>query len=103
MEKPFRPRRDFKGLEARRKQAARLFSAGDLKQAEIARRLGVTRTSVHRWYAAWQRGGKSALRGAGRAGRKPRLGKSDLQLLDRTLRDGAQARGFATEIGRAHV
>lgn len=98
MNKPFRPRRDFKGLESRRKEAARLFAAGRLSQAEIARRLGVSRTSVHRWHASWQRGGTAALRRAGRAGRKPRLEKTDLQALDRTLREGAVASGFATDL-----
>ena len=98
MKKGFRARRDFKGLAARRKQAAGLFAAGRLRQAEIARRLGVSRTSVNRWYAAWRKGGKPALRGAGRAGRRPRLEKSDLQVLDQSLRAGAQAWGFSTEL-----
>jgi transposase len=98
MKKPFRPRRDFDGLEERRKRAGKLFAGGELKQAEIARRLGVTRTSVHRWHAAWLRGGSSALRGADRAGRKPRLKKSDLGRLDRTLREGAMAWGFSTDL-----
>jgi len=98
MKKPFRPRRDFKGLHARRKQAAGLFSAGRLKQAEIARRLGVSRTSVHRWYAVWRRDGTAGLRGAGRAGRKPRLERTDLQILDQSLRAGAAAWGFATDL-----
>ena len=35
------PRRDFHGLEVRRKQAARLFAAGRETQGAIARRLGV--------------------------------------------------------------
>jgi len=98
MNKAFRPRRDFKGLEARRKQAARLFAAGRLSQAEIARRLGVSRTSVHRWHAAWQRGGTPALRRVGRAGRKPRLETTDLQALDQALRQGAVASGFSTDL-----
>lgn len=98
MSKPFHPRRDFKGLEARRKQAGRLFVAGRLTQAEIARRLEVSRTSVHRWYSAWRRGGTSALRGAGRAGRRPRLEKTDLQVLDQSLRGGAAAWGFSTDL-----
>jgi len=85
-------------METRRKQAARLFAAGRLKQAEIARQLGVTRTSVHRWHTAWLRGGTPALRGSGRAGRKPKLEKADLQALDRTLREGALAWGFSTDL-----
>src|SRR5438034_3594975 len=66
------PRRDFHGLEVRRKQAARLFAAGRETQGAIARRLGVSRQSVMRWYQAWRSGGREALRAAGRAGRKDR-------------------------------
>ena len=98
MSKPYRPRRDFKGLEARRKQAARLFQAGRLAQAEIARKLEVSAVSVHRWYQAWRKGGSWALRKAGRAGRKPRLEKADLRQVDRALREGAVAYGFTTEL-----
>lgn len=98
MDKPFRSRRDFDGLEARRRQAARLFSAGRLRQAEIARRLDVSRVSVHRWYQAWLEGGAVALRKAGRAGRKARLSPSDLRDLDGALRAGAAAWGFSTDL-----
>ncbi len=98
MSKPFRPRRDFKGLEDRRRQATRLFAAGRLTQAEIARRLEVTRTSVHRWHVAWRQDGPTAWRGAGRAGRRPRLERSDLQVLDRALRAGAATWGFPSDL-----
>ena len=98
MVKPFRPRRDFAGMEARRRAAAKLFSGGKLTQAEVARKLGVTRTSVHRWFHAWRKGGVTRLRGAGRAGRKPRLEAPDLQRLDKVLRAGARHHGFPTEI-----
>src|SRR2546429_8949909 len=68
------PRRDFHGLEVRRKQAARLFATGRETQGAIARRLGVSRQSVMRWYQAWRSGGREAARAAGRAGGKARLG-----------------------------
>src|SRR5439155_814996 len=55
------PRRDFHGLEVRRKQAARLFAGGRETQGAIARRLGVSRQSVMRWYRAWRAGGRDAL------------------------------------------
>lgn len=38
--------------------------------AEVARSLRVSRQSVSRWYHDWRRGGRAALRVAGRAGRK---------------------------------
>src|SRR5437899_12880276 len=90
------PRRDFHGLEVRRKQAARWFAAGRETQAAIARRLGVSRQSVMRWYQAWRAGGREALRAAGRAGRKPRLAPEQLARVDTALREGPRAQGFST-------
>jgi Homeodomain-like domain len=58
------PRRDFHGLEQRRKQAGRLFAAGRLILSEIARRVKVSRQSVSRWYVQWKRAGTSGLHGA---------------------------------------
>ncbi|MGH8399041.1 MAG: winged helix-turn-helix domain-containing protein [Gammaproteobacteria bacterium] len=95
--KAIRPRRDFRALERRRRRAGRLFKAGTT-QAEVARRLSVTRQSASRWYAEFRRGGAGALKGAGRAGRKPRLKRTQLARIDRTLRAGAQAHGFDTDL-----
>jgi len=92
-----RPRRDFAALEARRLQAARLFGRGR-SQAEVARALGVTPTSAWRWHEAWRRGGRQALKAAGRAGRKPRLTPAQLRRLVRELLKGPQAHGYATDL-----
>lgn len=93
----FKARRDFQGMEQRRQRAARLFKAGK-RQAEVARTLGVSRQSVSRWHRQYQRGGAGALRGAGRAGRKPRLNQRQLAQVDRALRLGARAQGFDTDL-----
>jgi transposase len=98
MHTPVPPRRDFAGLKQRRKRAARLFAAGKRTQAEIARELQVSRQSVSRWCAEWRKGGASALRGAGRAGRKPKLDHRQLQQVERALRQGARAHGFSTDL-----
>ena len=95
-----RPRRDFQHLEHRRKQAGRLFAAGKMILAAIARQLKVSRQSVSRWYTEWRSGGARALNGAGRAGRKPRLDPQQLRKVERTLRQGARANGFARISGR---
>jgi len=92
------PRRDFQRLEHRRKQAARLFKAGKMILAAIARELRVSRQSVSRWYTEWRRGGAPALRGAGRAGRKPRLDDKQLQQVEKALLRGARAHGFGTDL-----
>jgi len=85
-------------MEQRRRRAGQLFAAGKLMLAAIARELKVSRQSVSRWYAAWKRRGKQALRGAGRAGRKPRLEGRQLRRVDRALRQGARAHGFGTDL-----
>src|SRR5262249_61839961 len=53
-------------------QAARLFARGE-SLAAVARTLAVTPMTACRWYAAWKVAGRRGLKGAGRAGRKPRL------------------------------
>lgn len=90
-------RRDLAALEARRFQAAEMFARGE-SQAAVARGLGVTTAAANHWYQAWQAKGRRGLKAAGRAGRKPRLGPTDLAKLDRALRAGPTAHGFATEV-----
>jgi len=97
MRSQLRPRRDFQALEDRRKQAAKLFRAGE-SLASVARVLGVSRQSVSRWYRDWRQGGIGSLRAAGRAGRKPKLGQRQLHRIDRALREGARAHGFGTDL-----
>lgn len=92
-----RARRDFQGLEQRRTQAGRLFGAGE-RLAAVARKLHVSRQSVSRWFRQWKGGGTTALRGAGRAGRRPRLHADQLQQVDLALRQGARANGFNTDL-----
>ncbi len=96
-----RPRRDFKGMEERRRAAARMFKRG-VPQAEVARALQVSRQSVSRWYSKWRKGGPPAMKGAGRAGRLPRLSSRQLREVDRALRKGAKAHGFPTDLWTLH-
>ena len=92
-----RERRDFEGLEKRRKDAARMFKAGT-RQAEVARVLGVSRQSVSRWYKDWEKAGIKALKAAGRAGRKSKIDIHELNKIDIALRKGARANGFNTDL-----
>src|SRR5256884_10012229 len=64
----------------------------------IARELRVSRQSVSRWYRDWRRGGAGALRGAGRAGRKPKLNAKKLPQIAKELRRGARVHGFMTDL-----
>ena len=84
-------------MERRRQRAARMFKAGKT-QAEVARKLGVSRQSVSRWYNQYRHGGIKRLKAAGRAGRKPKLSENQLRRVDAALRKGAQANGFDTNL-----
>lgn len=92
-----RPRRDFAGLEQRRKQAGKLFAKGR-PQADVARELGVSRQSVSRWYADWQAKGTRGLAAAGRAGRRPKLDATQLRRVVAELEKGPRAHGYPTEL-----
>jgi transposase len=81
----------------RRLQAARLFAQG-LSQAEVARRLGVSRQTASRWHARWLKGGRAGLAGPGRWGRPSRLSDRDWQRVERALLAGPQAHGFDTDL-----
>lgn len=88
-------RRDFEALERHRLEAAQLLKQG-VWPAEVARRLGVSRQSVHRWQQRVAQDGRRALRKAGRAGRPPKLTAGDLRRLKRALLAGPEAQGYAT-------
>jgi transposase len=84
-------------LKERRLKAAALFEQGE-RQAEIARRLRVSKQAVSQWWAVWVKGGAKALEGATRAGRKPRLSKRQLAHIENELLRGAAAHGFPTDL-----
>src|SRR2546427_3858086 len=98
MGNPAGVRRDFDALEKRRFQAIRLWERGQ-NQSEIARQLRVGRQSVARWVQQYRAQGKSALRKAGRAGRKPRLSEKQRQQLEKLLVAGPERLGYETRCG----
>lgn len=81
-------------------QAARLLEKG-YSEAEVARRLDVHRQSVNRWAKELAAGGRSALKRAGRAGRKPRLTVADLARIEEALKQGPEALGYGTSLWTA--
>lgn len=97
MGNPAGVRRDFEALEKRRLQAIQLLERG-LRQAEIARQLRVVPQTVARWVHDYRSGGKSALRKAGRAGRKPRLSEKQRQQLEKLLVAGPERLGYETPL-----
>jgi transposase len=89
--------RDFEALERRRLQAADLLRQG-LSQAEVARRVGAHRQSVSQWAAVLREKGRKGLRKAGRAGRPPKLSAEDRKRMERGLKRGPEALGYATSL-----
>jgi transposase len=80
--------------------AADLFEQGIIP-AEVARRVGVSHQIVSDWRAAWRRSGREGLRGAGRAGRLPKLSRDELGKVEVELAKGAEAHmAMPTTCGR---
>src|SRR6059036_3846841 len=96
-ERRVRQRRDFAAMEERRMRAADLFEQG-VRPAEIARQLGVCHQIVSDWRSAWRRSGRDGLRGAGRAGRLPKLSRDQLAHVERELLKGAEANGYPNDV-----
>lgn len=84
-------------MERRRLQAAELFRR-HLPQAEVARRLGVTKAAVCQWYEVWSRKGVRGLKSAGPPGVKPGLTKQDKERIVRMLLGGAHLFGYGTDL-----
>jgi transposase len=87
----------LKLLERRRLRGARLLAAGE-SQAEVARRVGVSRQTVMRWDRAREQGGLEALRRPAQFGRPERLSVEQRAELVQILKTGALAAGFGTEL-----
>lgn len=88
--------RESQLLQRRRLRAGRLLQRG-VAQAEVARRVSVTRTTVSEWNAQLQAGGLEALKRRPR-GRPSGLEEAQRRELMRALKDGALAEGFATDL-----
>jgi transposase len=90
-------KRDFAALEKRRLAASKLFGE-QLNNSEIGRRLKVSNQTVSRWRKEHQRGGESALRAAGRAGRLPSLSETEKARLVGLLQEGPERLGYETPL-----
>ncbi len=89
-------KRDLEALEQRRLEAAKLLKKG-LSQAEVARRLEVSRQSVSKWACRLEQAGKDGLRQQA-LGRPSQLSEAQCTKLGKLLVEGALAHGFATEL-----
>jgi transposase len=84
-------------LERRRLRALRLLREG-FAPVEVAQRVGVDRRSVRRWRAGFEQGGLAAIRARPAPGRPPRLAMARRDQLEQSLRRGARAYGYATDL-----
>ena len=84
-------------MEERRFAAMELLRCKKWSQAEIGRRLGVSREAVSKWARALDQKGKRGLRRRRAPGRPRRLSVQQQRELKRLLKAGARAAGFSTE------
>jgi transposase len=84
-------------LQARRLRAGELFAIG-VRQAEVARQLGVSPQAVSVWHARWRAGGLDALRSRGPTGPDPKVSDVQLAQVEHALLKGATANGFVGEL-----
>lgn len=85
--------------EQRRLEAGRLLLTTSLSKAEIARRVGVSRSAVTQWARLLKkrRRGLAGLRSRRHTGRPARLTKADWRRVVALLRRGPQAAGFTSD------
>lgn len=86
-----------KELERRRLRGGRMLLRG-VSKADVARRLGVSATTVMRWERKLEQGGLQALKIGRRRGRPSGLDAGQRRALARELKAGAIANGFPTEL-----
>ena len=81
-------------------EAARLLRQG-LSQSQVARALEVHRQSVSRWARELAQAGVRSLRRAKLTGRPPKLSPAQLRGIERALKRGPEAAGYANGLWTA--
>lgn len=89
--------RDRKALEQRRVKAAKFFEKG-IRQAEVARRLKVSRAAAHYWYSTWEKNGKEGLKNMGHPGFPSQLTPEKVSKVTHALIQGPIAAGYDTDL-----
>src|SRR5258708_39916554 len=92
--------RDAQEFENRRLRAVAMLQQ-KIPQAEIARKLEVTRQSVSRWAKSLVKLGEKGLQKKPRPGRPPKLTSSQRQTLLNLLAKGPGKAGYATQLWTA--
>jgi transposase len=84
-------------MAERREEAIQLLQAGEMKQAQIARYLGVSEAAVSKWKKKLEEEGPQSLELRKATGRPPRLDDFDKLWLLVKLENGAAAEGFRVD------
>lgn len=92
--------RNATALEKRRFQALILYRKG-VSQADIARRLRVSRAAVCQWLKKARKKGKQALQRKPRPGRPPKLTAAQQRSLVKLLARGPERAGYTTQLWTA--
>jgi transposase len=71
--------------------------AKESTQADVVRALEVTAVTASQWHATWKEHGLDGLRGAGRAGRLPRITNEQVERVEEALAKGPTKNGFPNE------
>jgi transposase len=91
-----RTRTKRKALERRRLRAAAMFRKGT-RQADIARKLGVTRAAVCIWHRTWEQEREEGLKSKGPPGTESRLTAQDRTQIKQVIRKGPRSVGYGTD------
>lgn len=78
-------------------RAVEMFEAGK-RQVDVVVELEVSAQTASRWHKAWLAGGREALTGAGRAGRRAWLSDEQLAEVEAALVEGPKDNGFPTDM-----
>jgi len=92
-----RPKGSASELEARRLRAAKLLAKGE-SLSEVARVVGSSLSSVHRWKEVIRKRGIEGLKAKPHPGRKPWLSRSQKKKLVKILLRGPGAGGYLTDL-----
>ena len=85
-----------------RRRAAELFAQG-VVQAEVARHLGIVRSTASAWHRLWREGGEQALLRERKGGRPPKLESRDLSEVHRALMSSPREAGLFTDRWSLHA